>query len=110
MAKDMVVIGCRLPHGLILEDPADVTKTVTLKGSNASVIIGSTCGMTDIDAEFWGRWKAHHKDFPALKNGAIFEAKTHGEAKTVAKEVEKEKTGFEPMPQEAEGVKPAKEE
>ena len=102
-----VLIGCKLPHGLILDHPLDVSKKVELAGLNKAIIIGADCATTPVDGEFWETWKTVHKDFPALKSGAIFEAKDAASAKAKAKELKDEKTGFEPMPQEAQGVKPA---
>ena len=100
-----VLIGCKLPHGLILDHPLDVSKKVELAGLNKAIIIGADCATTPVDGEFWETWKTVHKDHPALKSGAIFEAKTTEEVKAKAKERKEEKTGFEAMPQEAMGVK-----
>lgn len=100
-----VVIGCKLPHGLILDHPLDPSKKVEINGLNRSLIIGATYATTEVDGEFWEQWKTVHKDFPAIKSGAIFEAGNATEAAAVAKELEGEKTGFEPMEQNADGVK-----
>lgn len=100
-----VLIGCKLPHGLILDHPLDVSKKVELAGLNKAIIIGADCATTPVDGEFWETWKTVHKDHPAVKSGAIFEARTTEEVKAKSKELKAEKTGFEPMPQEAMGVK-----
>ena len=100
-----VLIGCKLPHGLILDHPLDVSKKVELVGLNKAIIIGADCATTPVDGEFWETWKTVHKDHPAIKSGAIFEARTTEEVKAKAKELKEEKTGFEAMPQEAMGVK-----
>ena len=102
-----VLIGCKLPHGLILDHPLDVSKKVELAGLNKAIIIGADCATTTVDGEFWETWKTVHKDHPAIKSGAIFEARTTEEVKAKAKELKEEKTGFEAMPQEAMGVKVA---
>ena len=102
-----VLIGCKLPHGLILDHPLDVSKKVELAGLNKAIIIGADCATTPVDGEFWETWKTVHKDHPAIKSGAIFEARTTEEVKAKAKELKEEKTGFEAMPQEAMGVKVA---
>lgn len=107
MAAKTVLIGCKLPHGLILDHPLDVSKKVELAGLNKAVIIGADCATTPVDGEFWETWKTVHKDHPAIKSGAIFEARTTEEVKAKAKELKEEKTGFEAMPQEAMGVKVA---
>jgi len=107
MAK--VIIGCKLPHGLVIENPMNPNERVTLNGLNKSLIIGAKHATTEVDADMWKLWKATNKDFGPLKNGAIFEAKDAASAKSIAKETEKEKTGFEAMDpkDKASGVKPA---
>ena len=100
-----VVIGCKLPHGLILDHPLDPSKKVEINGLNRSLIVGAPYATTEVDGEFWEQWKTVHKDFPAIKSGAIFEAGNAAEAAAVAKELEGEKTGSEPMEQNADGVK-----
>lgn len=107
MAGKTLVIGCKLPHGLVIEHPSDPSKTVVLAGLNKALVIGATHATTEVDDEFWQAWKAAHKDFPALRSGAIFEAKSTADAAAQAKELADEKTGFEPMPQNAMGVEVA---
>lgn len=102
-----VTIGCKLPHGIVLDHPLDPSKKVELRGKNRSLIIGAEYGTTEVDGEFWETWKTVHAEFPALRSGAIFEAKNANELVAVAAELEDEATGFEAMPQEAQGVKPA---
>ena len=105
VGSSSVIIGCKLPHGLILDHPLAPEKKVVLKGKNSALIIGSDYGTTEVDGEFWETWKTVHNDFPAIRSGAIFEAGTVSELTAVAGELTDEKTGFEPMPQEALGVK-----
>ena len=94
MAK--IIIGCRLPNGLTLHHP--ITKeAVTLAGLHSSKIIGATHVTTEVDADFWEAWKEKFKDYAPLKSGAIFEARNETDATSKAKELRKEKTGFEPM-------------
>jgi len=112
MAAKQIVIGCRLPHGIVLRNPLKPEDTVELAGVNKALIIGADHATTPVDAEFWETWKIAHKDFAPLKSGAIFEAKSESEAKAVAKELKDEKTGFEKMPSDEKslkkaGVKPA---
>lgn len=103
MAK--VVIGCRLPHGLILTHPTARHRKVTLAGMHSSKVIGSTYVTTEVDQEFWDTWKVAYRDYAPLKNGSIFEARSASDAADKAKDLTKEKTGFEPMAQDADGVK-----
>lgn len=105
-----IIVCCKLPNGIILDHPLDPNQKVTLNGLNQSIIVGADYATTEVDAEFWETWKTVHKDFGPVLSGAIFEAKTTEEAKSKAKERASEKTGFEKMPQEAQGVKPTDKE
>ena len=100
----IVLIGCKLPNGLILDHPLDTSKTVTLAGLNKAIIIGADYATTPVDGEFWETWKTVHKDHPAIKSGAIFDARTPEEVESKAEELKDEDTGFKAMPQEAMGV------
>jgi hypothetical protein len=104
---EQVIIGCRLPHGLILHHPDNKDITVTIQGMNRSKIIGASHITTMVDAAFWNAWKAKHADYQPYKSGAIFESSTIKGAEDRAKELVKEKTGFEPRGQEAPGIAPA---
>ena len=97
MVAKNIVIGCKLPHGLILDHPMDPSKTVELNGLNRARIIGATHATTEVDADFWNEWKTFHADFPAVRSGSIFEAKSAVDAAAMARELEREQTGFEPM-------------
>jgi hypothetical protein len=102
-----IIIGCRLPNGLTLTHPISKEK-VTLDGLYKAKIVGSTHVSTEVDADFWEAWKASMgKDYAPLKSGAIFEARNETEAIAKAKDLRKEKTGLEPMAQDAGGVKKA---
>lgn len=112
MAAKIVVVGCKLPHGITIEHPMDPSKTVELKGKNKSLIVGAEYATTEVDGDFWEQWAAVNKEFPAVKSGAIFVAKTLTDAAAIAAEFKDRKTGFEPMrtdgkDERASGVKPA---
>ena len=96
MAK-IVVVGCKLPHGIVIEHPMDPTKTVELAGKNKSLIVGAEYASTEVDGDFWEQWAAVNKEFPAVKSGAIFVAKSVADIVAVARENADRKTGFEPM-------------
>lgn len=107
-----VVIGSRLPNGLVLTHP-DSGEQVTL-GSRFSPVVGQNqqyidkgYSTTEVDQEFWDTWKAAYSGYQPLKSGAIFEAKNETEALAKLKELRKEKTGFEPMSQETKDIKKA---
>jgi hypothetical protein len=106
MAREQIIIGCRLPNGLTLTHPV-TKKKVTIAGMNSSKIIGATYTTTPMDKEFWDTWKIAYSEYKPLQTGAIFEARSDSEAVSKAKEMSKEKTGFEQMAQNAGGVKPA---
>lgn len=111
MAK-IVVVGCKLPHGINIEHPIDPTKKVELVGKNKALIVGSDYATTEVDADFWEQWTAVNAEFPAVKSGAIFVAKSAADAAAIATESKERKTGFEPMrtdgkDERASGVKPA---
>lgn len=97
MAGKMVMVGCKLPNGIILEHPMKPGVTVEIAGKNKSNIIGATHMTTAVDEEFWSAWSAVHKDFPALKSGALFAAKNEAEVKAIVIERKDDLTGFEPM-------------
>lgn len=103
-----IVIGCKLPNGLTLVHPKLKHARVTLAGLNSSKIIGATHVTTEVDQEFWAAFKEAHKDYTPLTSGAIFEARNVTEAQAIAKERKAQKTGLEPVPQDAAGVTPDK--
>lgn len=96
MAK-IVIVGCKLPHGITLEHPMNPTVKVELIGKNKAVIIGSDYATTEVDGDFWAQWEGVNKEFPALKSGAIFVAKNINDATAIAKENKDRKSGFEAM-------------
>ncbi len=96
MAK-VVTVGCKLPHGITIEHPLDPSKTVTLNGKNKAVILGAEYASTEVDGDFWEQWLAVNKEFPAVKAGAIFVAKSATDVAAVAREFADRRTGFEPM-------------
>jgi hypothetical protein len=111
MAK-YIVVGCKLPHGIIIERPMNTSQKVELKGVNSAQIIGAGYATTEVDADFWAEWEIVNKDFPAFKSGAIFVAKSVSEAAAVAEDFKDRKTGFEAMQtdgkdERAAGVVPA---
>ena len=115
MAAKIVVVGCKLPHGITIEHPMDPSKTVELNGKNKALIIGAEYGTTEVDWDFWEQWAAVNNEFPAVKSGAIFVAKTLTDAAAIAAEFKDRKTGFEAMRTDgkddrAAGVKTAKED
>lgn len=107
MSKANFIIGCKLPAGIILhlKDKPNVTRK--LNGVNQSRILGGTYGITEVDAEFWAEWVKDNKAFKPYATGAIFVAASYAELESKARDLEKVRTGFEPMLQTAMGVKQA---
>lgn len=113
MARETVLIGCRLPNGLVLHHPTNRNLTVKLAGAyetrteSGLFIPPKPYSITAVDAEFWTAWKEAYVGFPPLKTRAVFEARSEQEAESKARNAEKVKTGFEPMSQQAtiDGVK-----
>lgn len=104
----VIVIGCKLPNGIVLFHPLDRKQFVEINGMNESKIIGATYATTLVDGDFWNDWKAIHKeDFMPLKSNAIFEASSPRELEDKAKELVGVKTGFEPMSKTDLNVTPA---
>ena len=113
MAKETILIGCRLPNGFILHHPKNREITVKLAGTYETKLESGLYlpprpfSTTAVDLEFWNEWKAAYVGFPPLKNRAIFEARTEQEAESKARNAEKVKTGFEGFDKNAviDGVK-----
>ena len=97
MAGKTIVIGCKLPNGIIIEHPLNPADTVELNGKNKALILGSEYGTTEVDADFWEQWHAVNSDVGPVANNAIFVAKNTSELVAVAKELKEELTGIEPM-------------
>jgi hypothetical protein len=95
MAK--ITVCSKLRNGLIIEHPKNPEIRARINGVNSSRIIGATHANTEIDQELWGAWEAVNKNFPALKNGAIFAVKVQQDAEVEAKNRESVRTGLEPL-------------
>lgn len=93
-----VVIGCKLPNGLIIEvgsPGADNYWRHQLKGSNDARIIGGFGITENVDQENFARWLKAHAFMPAVKNGLIFVHDTVESARDIALERKDVKHGFE---------------
>jgi hypothetical protein len=122
MAKDFVLIGCKLPHGIMLEliteppkdrtlqnrNPAPTGPRVTLKGSNTLRTdrrmsqAQHLYATTRVPKEFWDAWIARpgNKELPFVKNGLVFVATSEADAKALMREHKDLRTGFEPLNQD----------
>ena len=109
-----IVVGCRLPNGLVLRavDATGAERRVLLNGQNSAMggavwIAPTLCGYTDVDEGFWDAWLKINKDFPALKSGAIFAQKNVESARSKADEMKNEKTGLEQVKRKTKDINPA---
>lgn len=94
-----VLVGCKLPHGIILEvpHPDGEIETVELNGLNKVLIVGSTFGATEVDAAFWEAWILKNAESDLVKSGSVFVAKDLRSLKAIGDENAKRETGFEPL-------------
>lgn len=70
----MVNIGCKTPHGLVLQLVNKVTgskQTFKIAGNNAKRIVGGY-GLTEVPEDFANEWFAQNAWHPAVLNGSLF--------------------------------------
>ena len=102
-----VTVGCKLPHGLVLELANG--SEIALNGTNVNAkgrdfyVPPAEYGETEVDAALFEQWLKDHKDAPYVKNGFVFAAAKPADLKAKAKDGAK-KTGLEPMSQTAPGI------
>lgn len=87
-----VTVGCKLPHGIILELDE---KKATIAGSNSSSIIGGHGLTEDVDKEFFDAWMLKNKELSFVKAGHLFAHEKANNTAAQAKERAGEVTGFE---------------
>jgi hypothetical protein len=87
-----------------------VAKKIELNGMNKTMIIGSQFGHTLVDRQFMEKWMSVMSagdGFMPLKSGAIQVADNLEDLHAKFRELEKVRTGLEPLDPESHGVKPA---
>lgn len=89
----MVVVGCKLPHGLHLDHGG---RRVTINGANSSRLVGGY-GFTEIDREFWEAWLEGHKEYPPVVHGLVYAQTDAKSAESKADEQAGILSGFEPI-------------
>lgn len=88
-----IVVGCKLPHGLILSVTG--APDVELNGTNSANIIGGY-GLTEgVDGALFAQWLTVNHQHPAVVNGLIFAQASVADAKAQAKDGANIKNGFE---------------
>ena len=91
MSKENVVVGCKLPNGLVIRLGE---QEVTLNGANSSKIVGGH-GLTDVNKDFWSAWLEQHKDFAPVVAGLIFANDNFAKTRDEANEKQDNESGFE---------------
>jgi hypothetical protein len=101
-----VTVGCKLPHGLIIDVEG---KKVKLNGANTSLVIGGY-GLTPVEKDFFDAWLKLSANTVVVKRGLIFAQETQTKARDQAKEQAEVKSGLEGLNPEkpAPGIKPEK--
>ena len=108
-----VIIGCKLPNGLIMELieqpqqknsilPAPVGKRVKLNGANTLRLVGVNSalhghGETKVDEDFWNEWYKRNKDAAFITSGSIFMVKTADAFASESKDRLGVRTNLEPL-------------
>lgn len=96
----MVVVGCKLPNGLLCERGArddDNYYSVRLNGSNDSRVIGGYGITPDVPADFWDWWVKKHARLEFVRKGQVFVEGDLASAQDHAEERAEVKTGMEPL-------------
>lgn len=112
---DMVLVACKLPHGIILEvdkQQMELKGSMQAGRSQTSFFMSSSqgVGLTRIPQDFWEAWLQNHQEFAPVKKGLIFAAGKKKKVLDEAREKEKLLHGLEPidparMPQALEQIR-----
>lgn len=101
-----VVIGCKLPHGLIIEVGIDKNgnkseryQSIKLNGPNrdGNRIIGNAYGFTHVDKALWELWVKTHADLPYVKKELVFVQADLSRAEAASIERGNERHGLESL-------------
>lgn len=101
------VVGCRLPHGLVLQlrmkngrpdargtfEP--LGRRFTVKGANDSRIVGGAGFTENVPTEFMVEWLKQNAEHPAVVNRNIFMHTDGKSVEAVARETKGQTTGLE---------------
>lgn len=99
-----VIIGCKLPHGIVLHGTAG--QDIKLNGVNSSLVAGGF-GLTHVDESEAAYLFAQYAEFGPFKSEAIFSYHTDSVADvaSLGEELADVKTGFEGMDPDKPGPK-----
>jgi hypothetical protein len=93
-----VQVGCKIPNGLQLNlygkaaEETFVKDKIVLNGAHGTAM---KVGVTEVPKEFWDAWLTQNKNHPSVKAEFIFAFGDNKSVNDKAKEMMKEKTGFE---------------
>lgn len=94
MTGDTVIVGCKLPCGLMITLGG---KTVELAGARESNVIGGFGLTYGVDADFFQAWKKTYAELDVVKKELVFAYGDERSTRDMAKEREKERTGLEAL-------------
>lgn len=124
VTQGSVFVGCRLPHGLNMQltRPMELKENILGGGVNKFVInkrvggehyklhgvalepgerpkfvLVNGAAITKIPAKFWNDWLEQNSESDIVKNRLVFATGTEASTRDIARELKKEKTGFEPI-------------
>ena len=98
-------VGCKHPHGLILElGEGDSKKSVEIAGANSALVIGGYGLTENVDRAFMDAWLLEFKSNPLVKNGLVFIQEKTNNAQAQAKDQAKFKSGLEPIEPDTTGI------
>lgn len=106
-SNESVTVGCKLPHGFMLQlrdpkFPEVVLEERRLSGTMTDIkpfVKEDSVSFTKVDADFWATWEAWAKQnkFAPFVNGYIFAGKNAENARAEGKEKAKLMTGLEQL-------------
>ena len=110
-SADVVMVACKLPHGLRLElleagetlQPKPGGQVYILKGANSlredkrAALGRFDYAVTPIPRDFWDAWLKRNKDLEFVVKGFVFAETSTSRAQDKGKEHEKERTGLEAL-------------
>lgn len=113
MAAETVIVGCKLPNGLLLSVAG---KTIRINGRarynmpsptrrNLNTDVEAGDGLTLVDKSFWDTWLAEHKEYGPVVSGHVYASPSRTDAVAKAKDTQENKTGFEPADPAKPGAK-----
>lgn len=115
----LIKVGCKLPHGLILElgyrlekisgniIKDDTYRRIVLNGTNSNLIQGAPAqrvqapGITFVDESDFDAWMKKNNALGFVKAGMIYKIASEAEGQAIALDLGSQKTGFEPLDSKA---------